>query len=138
MEGDTYGGTLVANWQPFSTWRLQFQYAHLDFDLQLKPGATDSGALAIAGNSPTHQAAIHSFLQLPYDFHLYTGIRYTDELTGFGIPSRTAVDASLGWRPTDRLRLSLTVRDLNDATHLEFGGGNLIERSAFLKAVWTF
>lgn len=138
MEGDTYGGTLVANWQPMPGWRVQFQYAYLDFDLKLKPDATDTNALAIAGNSPANQAAIHSFLELPYDFSLYTGIQYTDRLTAAGVPERTEVNLSLGWRATERLRTSLTVRNLNDETHLEFGGGNLIERSALLKAVWTF
>ena len=138
MEGDTYGGTLVANWQAMPGWRLQFQYAYLDFDLQLKPGATNTNSLAIAGNSPANQAAIHSFLELPYDFSLYTGVQYTDELPAAGIPSRTEVNLSLGWRATERLRTSLTVRNLNDDAHLEFGGGNLIERSASMKAVWAF
>ena len=138
MEGDTYGGSLVANWQPMAAWRLQFQYAYLDFDLELKSGSTDTGALSTAGRSPGHQAAIHSFLQLPHDFNLYTGIRYTDELTSFDIRRRTAVDISLGWRPIEVLRVSFTVRNLNHETHLEYGGGNLIERSAYLRAVWTF
>jgi outer membrane receptor protein involved in Fe transport len=138
MKGETFGGTLVANWQPVSNWRLQFQYAYIDFDLELKAGAEDTGALAIAGNSPAHQAAVHSYLELPANFDLYTGVRYVDELPALAVPDRTAVDVSLGWRPIERLRASLTVRDINDDAHLEFGGGNLIERSAYLKAVWTF
>ena len=138
MKGETFGGTLVANWQPVSNWRLQFQYAYIDFDLELKAGAEDTGALSIAGNSPAHQAAVHSYLELPANFNLYTGIRYVDELPALAVPDRTAVDVSLGWRPIERLRASLTVRDVNDDAHLEFGGGNLIERSAYLKAVWTF
>jgi iron complex outermembrane receptor protein len=138
MEGDTYGGSLVANWQPVSFWRLQFQYAYLDFDLKLKPESVNPEALNISGNSPAHQAALHSFLELPGDFDLYTGIQYVDELPAMGVPSRTAINLSVGWRPIERLRTSLTVHNLNDDTHLEFGGGNLIERSAQLKAVWTF
>ena len=138
MKGETYGGTVVANWQPLSTWRLQFQYAYIDFDLELKPGAEDTGALTIAGNSPAHQAAVHSYLELPGDFDLYAGVRYIDDLPALAVPSRTTVDASVGWRPIEHLRTSLTVRNLNDETHLEFAGGNLIERSAYLRAVWTF
>ncbi|HEX5764642.1 MAG TPA: TonB-dependent receptor [Woeseiaceae bacterium] len=138
MEGDTYGGTLVANWQPAAYWRLQFQYAYLEMDLELKPGSVNEDALSIAGNSPTHQAAVHAFLQLPYNLDVYAGVRYTDELPALGVPDYTAVDISIGWQATERLRTSLTVHNLNDDTHLEFGGGNLIERSARLVAVFTF
>src|SRR5690606_30525990 len=33
MHGDSYGGTLVANWQALDAWRLQVQYAYLEMDL---------------------------------------------------------------------------------------------------------
>ena len=138
MEGNTYGGSLVANWQPTPYWKLQFQYAYLEMDLEPKPGALDEGAPEIAGNSPRQQAAVHSFLELPYDFDIYAGIRYTDELQSLGVPDFTSVDVSLGWQATERLRTSLTIRNLNDDAHLEFGGSNLIERSARLVAVFTF
>lgn len=137
MEGKSYGGTLVANWQALPDWRLQFQYAYLDLDLRLKPGSSDNGALGVAGNSPRHQFAVHSYLVLARDFDFYTGVRYTDELPNQGVSDRTAIDISLGWRPVERLRLSLTVRNLNDSEHLEFGGSNMIERSAFLRATWN-
>ncbi|HLU06661.1 MAG TPA: TonB-dependent receptor [Woeseiaceae bacterium] len=138
MEGNAYGGSLVANWQPTPYWKLQFQYAYLEMDLELKPGALDEGALTIAGNSPRQQAAVHSFLELPYDFDIYVGVRYTDELQSLGVPGFTSIDLSLGWQASERLRTSLTVHNLNDDAHLEFGGGNLIERSARLTAVFTF
>jgi iron complex outermembrane recepter protein len=138
MQGESYGGTLVATWQPLDAWRLQFQYAYLNLKLGLEPGSTDSGAPAVAGNSPEHQAAVHSFLELPRKFDLFTSVRYVDELPNLGVPDRTAVDLSLGWRPLENLRTSLTVRNLNDDEHLEFGGGNLIERSGWLRVVWTF
>ena len=138
MKGDTYGGSLVANWQPTPYWKLQFQYAYLRMDMELKEGALDQGALAIEGNSPRQQAAVHSYLELPYDFDVYAGIRYTDELPSLAVPDYTSVDVSLGWRASERLRTSLTIRNLNNDTHLEFGGGNLIERSVRLKAVFTF
>ncbi|HET6629324.1 MAG TPA: TonB-dependent receptor [Woeseiaceae bacterium] len=138
MQGRSSGGTLVANWQPTASWRLQFQYAYLNMDLETEADSNDAGAVNVAGNSPEHQAAVHSYLQLPQDFDLFMSVRYVDELPNQNVPDRTAVDLSLGWEPLDELRLSLTVRNLNDDEHLEFGGGNLIERSAWARAVWTF
>jgi iron complex outermembrane receptor protein len=138
MGGHSYGGTMVANWQPLDTWRLQFQYAYLNMVLTLDPDSTDTGALNVAGNSPEHQATLHSYLDLPRGFELFTSIPYVDDLPNLGVPDRTALDLSLGWQATESLRTSLTVRNLNDDEHLEFGGGNMIERSAWLRAVWTF
>lgn len=138
MKGEAVGGTVVGNWQPLGRWRLEFQYAYLDLDLELRPGSTDSSSTNVAGNSPEHQAALHSWFELPHDVEVYTGVRYVDELPSLGVPDRTAVDVSIGWRPVESLRLSLTVRNLNDDAHLQFGGGNLIERSVYLTAAWNY
>jgi hypothetical protein len=51
-----------------------------------------------------------------------------------------AVDTSLLWRPRERLETSLSVQNLNDDRHVEFGSGNAnqLERSAFLRVLWAF
>ncbi|HEX5788688.1 MAG TPA: TonB-dependent receptor [Woeseiaceae bacterium] len=138
MEGDTYGGTVVANWQPAAWWKLQFQYAYLDMDLELREGFTNTDSLAIAGNSPEQQAAVYAWLELPRNLELYAGVRYTDELPSLDVPDYTSVSLSLGWQPNEHLRAALTGRNLTDDTHLEFGGGNLIERSISLSATVMF
>lgn len=137
MKGETWGGTLVATWQALADWRLQFQYAYLDFDLHLKEGSVDRNSLSVAGNSPQQQVAVYSFLELPANFEFFTGLRYVDELPAQAVPDRLALDVSLGWYLREDLRLSLTVRDLADDTHPEFGEGRLIERSAYLAATWS-
>jgi iron complex outermembrane receptor protein len=138
-EGETYGGTAAVTWQPLTRWRLQLHYAHLQMDLTRKPGSNDAGATNVAGNSPQNQAAVRSYLELPGGFSLYTGVRYVAELPTQSVPSYTAVDASLEWRPAGRpLRTSLTIQNLNDDRHLEFGGGTYIERSALLRMSWVF
>jgi iron complex outermembrane receptor protein len=138
MEGRARGGTLVANWQPRDRWRLRFEYARLNLDLHLKPGSRDTSRSSEAGNSPENQASITSFVDLPGRLQLYTMARYVDALPNFRIDSYVAVDASLRWAPLDRLTASLTVENLNDAQHLEFGAANEIGRSAVLRLLWTF
>jgi len=59
-------------------------------------------------------------------------------LPSLDVPSYVAVDANLRWEIRDGLRASLTVRNLNDAYHIEFGGGNVIERSALVMIDWRF
>ncbi len=138
MKGETYGGTVAVNWQAAEHWRLQLQYAHLQMDLELENGSTDSGALGVAGHSPKNQAAVRSYLELPHSVTLYTSVRYVAELPTIAVPSYVAVDWSVGWRPNAKTNLSLTIENANDARHLEFGDGHYIERSAFLKAWWSF
>jgi iron complex outermembrane receptor protein len=139
MEGETYGGTAAITWQPIARWRLQIHYAHLQMDLVREPGSNDTGATGVAGNSPRRQSSIRSYLELPANLSLYTGIRYVGELPNQRVPSYTAVDANLEWRAPGRpLRASLTVQNLNDERHLEFGGNTYIERSAFARLSWVF
>jgi outer membrane receptor protein involved in Fe transport len=138
MEGETYGGTFVATWQPASRWRLQFQYAHLQMDLVPKPGGNDTGSLRIAGNSPKNHVTLQSFIDLTPKLSVYTSIRHVAELPSQNVPSYLSVDWTVAWTPTSHIRASLTVQSANDAERLEFGDGRLIERSAFARLVWAF
>ncbi len=140
MEGHSTGGTFVANWQPRDGWRLRFQYTHIDFDLKTKPGSADVLRPRLGGNSPDSKMALHSFLDLPQGLRLYAGARYVAALPNQNVPSYLAVDTSLLWRPRDRLEASLSVQNLNDDRHIEFGSAdaNQIERSAFLRVLWSF
>jgi iron complex outermembrane receptor protein len=138
LDGETYGGTVAVNWQPKPWWRLQLHYAHLEMDLTREPGSSDTGSVNVAGNSPEDQAAVRSYVELPGDFRLYAGVRYVAELSAQRVPSYTAVDASIEWRPESRpWSATLTVHNLNDDRHLEFGGDSLIERSALLRINWN-
>lgn len=138
IEGETYGGTVVVNWQPLERWRLRFQYARLEMDLRNKPGSTDTGGLSLAGNSPNHQLSIYSSFELPQNLSLYAAARYVDSLPSIGIDSYLGVDFNLAWTPSERFRGSLTVQNLNDRRHLEFENSTFVERSAYLRLVWTF
>jgi iron complex outermembrane recepter protein len=138
MGGESLGGTFVATWQPTETWRLRFQYSRLDLDLEHEPGSTDTSRISEQGNSPEHQAGVYSFLNLSDQLELYTGVRYVSELPNFGLDSYTAVNAGLTWSPNDSLSASLSIENLNDAGHVEFGAGKVIERSAFMRVRWTF
>jgi len=138
LRGDTYGGTVAADWEALERWRLRFQYSRIDFDLDLRAGSADTNALNVAGNSPEQQTAAYSFLELPRNVTLFTGIRYVADLPNQNVPSYVSVDANVLWRVNARLAASLGLHNLNDEQHAEFGEGHEIERSAFAKVDWTF
>lgn len=136
MQADTYGGTVAAIYQPFERWRLRMNYTRLEMDLASKPGSVDTNSLNIAGNSPNHQVGLHAIAELPRDVSFYAAARYVSALPNQGLDSRVSVDLNLGWQATDSLEVSLTVRNLNDRRHVEFGD-LAIERSAFVSLTWT-
>lgn len=140
IEGKAYGGTLLMNWRPLPNWRLRFQYALFDMNLDNKPGSNDIDSKNEEDNSPRNQYAVYSFLDLPYQLSLYTGVRYVDGLKNLDNKNYTAVDASLIWNPLNYLQLSVTAQNLNNPTHLEFGPaqGQEIERSIYGKVQWRF
>ena len=138
MTGTASGGTFVANWQPNERWQLRFQYARLDLDLTHEPGSLDTSRINEQGNSPEDQAAVYSFLNLSSQLELYSGLRYVDELPNLGVDSYVAVNAGLTWSPMEQLSAQLSLENLNDARHVEFGAGKQIERSAFFRVRWTF
>ena len=140
MKGESIGGTIFANWQPLPRWRMRLQYSYLDMDLEAPPPSLDAAAPLIAGNSPRHQAAVYSFVDLPRDISFYAGVRYVDELPNQNVDAYFAADVNLSWRIRPNLDASIAVQNLTDDNHPEFraGTGTLIERSAYLKVQWTF
>jgi iron complex outermembrane receptor protein len=140
MRGKSAGGTIVANWQPMQNLRVRAQYAYLDLDLETTAPSLDVTSPALAGNSPKHQAALYSFLDLPRDVSVYAGVRYVDELPNQQVPSYVAVDLNVAWRFRTNAECSLAVQNATDDTHPEFEGGtgNLVERSAYLMLRWSF
>ena len=137
LTGTATGGTFVASWQPTERWRLRFQYARLDLDLTTEPGSNDTSRVVEGGNSPENQAAVYSYVDLPRGIQLYTGVRYVDELPNQDVDSYLAVNAGAAWSPRENLDISVSVDNLGDARHVEFGNKQ-IERSAILRARWAF
>ncbi|MEX2150420.1 MAG: TonB-dependent receptor [Steroidobacteraceae bacterium] len=140
MSGDSAGGTIVANWRPFPRWRMRLQYSYVDLDLETIAPSLDVNSPNVAGNSPRHQVAVHSFVDLSGDLSLYAGVRYVDELPNQNVDSYVATDINLSWRFSPNGAASLAVQNLADDTHPEFaaGSGQLVERSVYLKLNWHF
>lgn len=130
----------MVNWRPLPSWRLRFQYALFDMNLDNKAGSNDIDSVREEDNSPHNQYAVHSFVDLSPQLSLCTGVRHVDGLKNLDSPNYTAVDVSLIWNPLKQLQLSLTAQNINDPEHVEFGRNSAqeIERSIYTKAQWTF
>jgi len=66
-------------------------------------------------------------------------VRRVGSLPNPAVPAYTAVDMRLGWQVRPGLELSLTLRNLGDGKHPEWGNPAAraeVDRSAVLKMVW--
>lgn len=141
MEGRARGVEMWGSYQATRAWRLSAGYTRLDTQLQIKPGSNDVNAPNAAGRDPTHTLMIRSSLDLPHQSELDASIRHVSALANPTVPSYTAVDLRLGWRPHRNLELSLIGKNLLGGGHAEYGDAatrSFFERSWFIKAAWTF
>ena len=140
MQGESYGGTLQANWQLRSNWRWQFAYCFFDLELHNDRGSVDANSHRIEGNSPQNQFSVHSFLEPAHDLSLFAGLRYVDNVPNQDIHGYTALDLNVSWRPRTDLEASITAQNALDDRHPEFGAGrpSEVERSVYGKVTWRF
>jgi iron complex outermembrane receptor protein len=82
---------------------------------------------------------LRSALNLPERHELDVTVRRVASLPLQNVPGYTAVDARWGWRASREVEVSLTLQNLFDREHAEFGaapGRSEFGRAAFLKLLW--
>jgi len=138
VEGTSKGVEAWGSYQVMPAWRLSAGVLLLDVDLKTKPGSSDANPAAL-GNDPDYQWLLRSSHNLTPRHELDIILRSIGELPNPNVPSYTAVDVRLGWQPTRNLELSVTLQNLLDAEHPEFGLSatrSEFERGVFLKLAW--
>ncbi|MCI4568369.1 TonB-dependent receptor [Lysobacter sp. CFH 32150] len=141
LEGTGTGLEAWANVQVTEHWRLSTGGTLLDLDLRLKADSTAPAGGRTAGNDPERQWLLRSSWELPGQMELDASVRHVGELPAPHIPAYTAVDLRFGWRPNDRLELSLTGQNIFDSTHIEFENQRTfseIERAFRVGIKWSF
>jgi iron complex outermembrane recepter protein len=127
-------------WRINDRWRLQAGYVHQKMTLGAREGAVTAPAgIAQLGNDPRSRGKIGVSWDFAANMELDLHARYVGALPSPAVPSYTAVDLRWGWRVRPDLELSLSVRNLTDRRHAEWGNAANraeIERSVFFKAVW--
>jgi iron complex outermembrane receptor protein len=122
MQGTGIGGELTARWRALSSLRFELDYSYLNLDMSLDSNSNDvSRLVAVEGSDPHHTLIGRALWDVAEHWELDTSVRYVDDLGGLGVPSYTVADIRLGWRPSQRLDISLLGRDLFNSPHYEFG-----------------
>lgn len=141
MEGTSTGVEAWGTLQVTRNWRMSAGATLLDMDLRLKSGSADFTGVRAAGNDPEQQWVVRSSWNLPWRMEMDASVRHVGQLPNPRVPAYTAVDARLGWRPSEQFELSVSGHNLLDDRHVEFGTGPAasdIEREFRVGAKWAF
>ncbi|MEP7340327.1 MAG: TonB-dependent receptor [Acidobacteriota bacterium] len=144
LRGETYGLEASVNFDATSRWKLQGSYSFLRMQLHQDAASRDTVSEGTEGESPRHQAQLHSYFKLSRKFELDTAIYRVSRLMGQPIPAYTRLDARLGWHVRESLELSLSLQNLLDNRHPEFKGVDVgvitsqVRRSIYGKVTWKF
>ena len=135
---------MAIDWLVRDDWRLRAAYSHLRIDMKADPGIQSTSANDIKGESPGHQFFLRSSLDLPVGLELDGTLRHVGELTYLKLDSYRDLDLCLGWRPADRVELSLVGQNLLHARHPEYRNVAIpfisteVERSAHAVLMLSF
>ena len=119
IKGEVFGAELASSFQPTDWWRLRVNYTAWSIQLHKKAGSNDQLLEGAEDDSPNHQVGIRSLMDLGRHVELDLGFRYVDALQNRGVPSYTAFDARIAWRPNANWEFAIVGQNLFDG-HKEF------------------
>jgi iron complex outermembrane receptor protein len=132
----TTGVELAAFWEAARCWRLAASGSWLRLRTELDPSSRDTSLAVEAEESPSYEAHLRSYLDLPGDTSLDVALYEVGAHRE--VPAHLRLDARIAWRPKPALEIAAVVQDALEARHIEFSPGFLtspvlIQRAAYVK-----
>ena len=145
----TYGLEIFGTWQVNRRWRLSPEYSFLQMKIKRDPSSSDFSVEGQSGNSPKHQARLHSALDLPHRFEwdstafYVSGLKPVTDVVSSPIASYVRLDTRLGWRVGEFTELSFAAQNLLGPRRFEFANAHQldatpVQRSVVGKVTWRF
>jgi iron complex outermembrane recepter protein len=134
IQGQVNGVEAWATLQPTSRWRLSGGYTELHEKLTAGGGNNET-----LSNDPDQHWLLRSSHNLAHRQELDLMVRHVSSLRLQTVRAYTAVDVRWGWRASRDTEFSLTLQNLLDREHPEFGalpGRSEFGRSLFAKLLW--
>ena len=141
IEGKTSGVEAWGTYQAARAWRLSGGMVLLRQRLELKPDSASTQGVRAEGNDAKHRWMLRSLYEFTERHEFDIVVRHVAELPDPVVPAYTAVDARFGWKANRNFELSLTLQNIFDPSHPEFGAPatrSELARSAYGKLLWRF
>jgi iron complex outermembrane receptor protein len=119
-KGRTRGLEIATDYQVRKHWRIRAVYSYLKTDLEVDTGSLDTDTETFAGENPSHQVGIRSYMNFGERVELSLAGRYVDELISLNLPSYFTVDVNLRYELTRNTWLSVVGQNLLDTPRQEF------------------
>lgn len=142
LNAETWGGEASLMVQVNERLRTRAMYSRLHKRLWFDSGSADPTGGAAEGNDPRDIVTLTALFDLSKRWQFDATVRHVGALPNPVVPSYTALDVRVGWRPTERWELSAVGQNLLDRSHREFGAQSAtareVERSIYGKVTWRF
>jgi iron complex outermembrane receptor protein len=141
LQGHSYGVEAWGDYQVTDWWRLSASINNLNESFDFKPGATAPFVgLGQIGDDPKYSATLRSSMNLGSSVTADADLRYVDALPDPRVASYIELNASVGWKISSSLRLSLSGFNLLHPRHLEFPSSEAyaVPRSFAVDLQWQF
>lgn len=127
VKGQSYGLELFVDWDVNRWWRLRAGGFSMQQHTWLKPGGADTEGGLGEASFPDYQVQLRNSFQLSKSLLWWTSLRRVGEVqnyeSGNGIvPAYTELDMALNWVAGPATEITLSGRNLLDASHPEIGG----------------
>jgi iron complex outermembrane receptor protein len=136
LRATTAGGEALLTYTPQSFWKLTGSYTLFSITARLEdPLSPDRFEGA---GTPRHQGQLRASAALPHAIEADASFFAVGSIAEHTIPAWTRLDSRIGWRPQSAIELSVTVQNILNRRHREFGGNtsNVLEFSDIPRTVY--
>jgi iron complex outermembrane receptor protein len=149
LVGTTRGAEVQATYRVLDRWTLSGSGSWLNAALRPQAGDPGQGETRLNRSTPNILANGRSLLNLPGQLELDVALFYAgasgsaDELRDRRVAPYQRLDTRLGWRPSERFNLSLSIENILDDRHLEivpsaFEYSSEVRRNVHLRGTFSF
>jgi iron complex outermembrane receptor protein len=139
IRGETYGVEAWGDLRVTPWWRLSAGFSALSEHMAFKPGSSGLLGLSQLGDDPPYQASLKSQMNLGHAITLDADLRYADALPKPSVPAYVELNARVGWKVSQRVKLSLSGFNLLHDRHQEFPAPALpVPRGVAAGLQWSF
>lgn len=127
VKGQSYGLEMFVDWDVNSWWRLRAGGFSMQQHTWLKPGGADTEGGLGEASFPDYQVQLRNTFRLAPSLTWWTSVRHVAEVQNYEggsgiVPAYTEMDTALDWVAGPATEISLSGRNLLDASHPEIGG----------------
>lgn len=137
LAGHSYGLEAWASASPLSWWTLSAGATLQKEQFHFKPGASAPFiGTTQNGTDPGHWVTLQSNMNLGRSITFDLDFRAVGHLVDSDVPAYAELGGKLAWNASEHLQLSVSGANLLHAEHVEYPGGDEIDRKVLLGLEW--